>query len=176
MLSKPELLGQLTNCQNNYLLGLAAMSLFAEPAALDHLRKSHASFGGYTVPFDQVAHMLASEADRQVAIKEFLTMLLRALLKESFELVRDYATNSKQDSLFRSQPWYQFARIIRNCVSHDFHFRFTAHDHKLLPVSWKGRTITSALDGQSLPIAFLGYDGAWELFCELERFAVSTLQ
>lgn len=152
------------------------MSLFAEPAALEHLRKSHASFGGYTIPFDQVANMLESEIDRQVAMKEFLTMFLRALLKESFEVIRDYASNSKQDSLFSSQPWFQFARMIRNCISHDFHFGFTGYDRKLLPVSWKGRTIDSELDGQPVKIEFLGYDGPWELFNEMQQFAEVTLK
>ncbi len=176
MLSKTELLGQLTNCRNNYILGMSAMSLFAEPSILGHLEKSHASFGEYTITFDQVSHMLASEADRQIAMKEFLTMLLRALIKESFEVIRDYASNSKQDTLLQSQPWFHFARMIRNCISHNFHFHFTNYDHKLLPVSWNKRLITSNLDGEPLGIAFLGYDGVWELFLELERFSVTTLK
>ncbi|WP_143171576.1 hypothetical protein [Rhizobacter sp. OV335] len=173
MLAKQELLGQLTNAQNNYVLGLAAMSLFAEPSSLDHLHKSQASFGSYTVKFDQVGSLLSSEATRQDAMKEFLTMLLRALLKESFEIVRDYAEKSKQDGVFRSQSWYQFARMIRNCISHDFHFRFTPHDMKKLPITWNNRTIEAGLANQPLPIAFLGYGGTWELFQEMERFAVT---
>lgn len=176
MVSKQELLGQLANAKNNYVLGLAAMSLFAEPSSVEHLRKSHASFGGYTVKFDQVAALLATQADSQVALKEFLTMLLRALLKESFELVRDYAQDSNQEALFRAQPWYQFARMIRNCLSHDFHFRFTPQDLKQLPVTWSGRTIDAQLRDKPLPISFLGYDGAWELFHELEQFAGTALR
>jgi hypothetical protein len=176
MITKQELLGQLTNAQNNYVLGLAAMCLFTESASLEHLRKSHASFGGYTVQFDQVSFLLASEADRQVALKEFLTMHIRALLKESFELVRNYAEDSKQDALFRSQSWYQFARLIRNCISHDFHFRFTAHDIKEMPVTWKTRTIDANLKDKPLAISFLGYDGTWELFREMEQFAIGSLK
>lgn len=102
-------------------------------------------------------------------------MLLRALLKESFELVRDYSERTKQDALFRSQPWYQFARMIRNCISHNFHFHFTPHDLRHLPATWNGRTIDALLDKKPLAIAFLGYDGTWELFRELEEFAVVSL-
>lgn len=175
MVSKPELLRQLTNTKNNYVLGLAAISAFTDPAALEHLRQSHTSFGAYTVTFEQVAQMLASDDDRQIALKEFLAMHLRALLKESFELIRDYAEDSKQGHLFRAQSWYQFARMLRNCLSHDFHFRFTPHDHKLLPVYWKSRKVDASLDRQLLPIAFLGYDGTWALFQEFEQFAGSLL-
>ena len=175
MTKKPELLGQLTNAKNNYVLGLAAMSLFSESSSIEHLRSSHASFGGYTVKFDQVNLLLALDNDRQIALKEFLTMLIRALLKESFELVREYSENSKQTNLLTAQPWYQFARLIRNCVSHDFHFRFTSNDMKKLPVTWNTRVVDAPLQGKPLTISFLGYDGTWELFNEMEQFAIGNL-
>ena len=176
MTKKKELMGQLTNAKNNYILGLAAMSLFSESISIEHLRNSHASFGEYTVKFDQVSSLLASDADREIAIKEFLTMLIRALLKESFELVRDYAKVSKQDTMLSAQPWYQFARIIRNCISHNFHFRLTPYDKEKLPVTWNSRIIDSPLQDKPLAISFLGYDGTWELFKEMEQFALGSLK
>jgi hypothetical protein len=176
MPTKQELIGQLTNAQNSYILGLAALSLFTSSEALDHLRKSNASFGTYSIQFEQVAKLLANEADRQVAVKEFLTMLLRALIKESFELVKDYSDNTGQSATLKSQPWYQFARLIRNSISHNFNFEFNAYDKGLLPVSWKARTITAAHDGQPLPLSFFGYVEAWELFKEFETLATSVLQ
>lgn len=176
MTTKQELLGQLTNAKNNYILGLAAMSLFTESASIEHLRMSQASFGDYTVKFSQVSYLLESETDRQIALKEFLTMLLRALLKESFELLRDYAKASEQGALLGAQPWYQFSRMIRNCISHDFHFRFTSKDLKMLPVTWSARTIDADLEGKPLAISFLGYAGTWELFYELEKFAIGHLK
>jgi len=176
MLSKQELLAQLTNAQNNYVLGLAAISLFTSSEALDHLRKSNASFGTYSIQFEQVAMLLVNDADRQIAVKEFLTMLLRALIKESFELIKDYCDNTGQSAVLKSQPWYQFARLIRNCISHNFNFGFTAYDRGLLPVTWKVRTITAAQDGQPLPLSFFGYVEAWELFKEFDTLARSVLQ
>lgn len=171
---KSDLLIQIENARNNYLLGLAAMSLLMSSSASEHLRISHASFDGYIVPFDQVAALLESESDKQIALKEFFKMLLRALIKESYELILGYAKATKQKDHFRSQQWYHFARLIRNCVSHDFHFRFEPADLKVLPATWNGRTIEASMHSKPLPISFLGYGGAWELFAELEQFAASS--
>lgn len=176
MTTKQELLDQLTNAKNNYVLGLAAISLFAEPLALEHLSKSSAAFGTYTVPFDQVSKLLDNKADRDIAVKEFLTMLLRALIKESFELIKEYSYETSQSALLKGQPWFQFARMIRNCISHNFQFEFNAYDKGLLPVAWNGKTIVLAQDGQLLPLSFFGYVEAWELFSEFNAFAGSTLK
>lgn len=173
MTSKQEALAKLENVRNNYILGVSAMSIFAEPSVREHLRMNHVAFGAYTIPFDQVAGLLASEADRKVALKEFLKMLIRALLKESYEVALDYAKQTNQALVFRSMPWWHFARLIRNCISLDFNFRFKKYDLNLLPVTWNGRTIHAGLDKKPLEMDFLGYDGSWELFQEIEKFALA---
>lgn len=66
MTSKQEALAKLENVRNNYILGVSAMSIFAEPSVREHLRMNHVAFGAYTIPFDQVAGLLASVADRKV--------------------------------------------------------------------------------------------------------------
>ena len=176
MVTKPELLAQLSNARNNYVLGLAALSLFATPEVYPILEVQSASFGTYTVTFDQVSKLLRVTTDRDIAVKEFLTMLLRALIKESFELIKDYSDRSGQAMLLKSQNWYQFARIIRNCISHNFHFEFNSYDKGLLPVTWGSRTITAAMDRQPLPLTFFGYTEAWELFKEFISFASGPLK
>lgn len=176
MVTKADLLAQLVNARNNYVLGLAALSLFATREVYPILETQSASFGTYTVGFDQVSKLLRVTADRDIAIKEFLTMLLRALIKESFELIKDYSDQSGQASLLKGQIWYQFARIIRNCISHNFHFEFNSYDKGLLPVAWRSRTITAAMDRQPLPLSFFGYTEAWELFNEFTLFASGQLK
>ena len=176
MTTKQELLGQLTNAHNNYVLGLAAISLFTEPLALEHLSKSNATFGTYNVPLDQVSKLLGSSPDRDISVKEFLTMLLRALIKESFELIKNYSNETNQSALLKGQPWFQFARMIRNCISHNFQFEFTPYDKGLLPVAWKGKIITLAQDRKPLVLSFFGYTEAWELFSEFNAFAKSKLK
>ncbi|HEC35169.1 MAG TPA: hypothetical protein ENI39_01385 [Anaerolineae bacterium] len=174
-MDRSDLLSQLENAKNNYILGLAAISLFGTEESYSILEKNHASFGQYTLKFDQVANLLRDENDRSIAVKEFLKMLLRALIKESFELIKDYCEDTGQSALFKSEPWYQFARMIRNCLSHNFRFEFKNYDKSLLPVTWRTRTITLSMDGQPLGLRFFGYVQTWELFQDFQDFAENRL-
>jgi len=174
-MTKHELLSQLENAKNHYILGLAALALFATEESYPLIEKSSCSFGSYSLSLDQVANLLRKREDKEIALKQFTKMLLRAMVKESFELIKDYCDVSKQTSSFTSQPWYQFARMIRNCLSHSFRFEFRKYDKGLLPVSWKGKSITTAMDGSHLELSFFGYVEAWELFAEMNSFTERTL-
>lgn len=174
-MDKPELLSQLENAKNNYILGLAALALFATEESYPLLEKSTCSFGSYSLSFAQVANLLRKQEDKEIAVKEFMKMLLRALIKETFELIKSYCEVSKQASLFTGQPFYQFARLIRNCLSHNFRFEFSKYDKVLLPVSWNSKTITLAMDGNYLELSFFGYVETWELFTEMQAFVRDTL-
>ncbi len=174
-MTKKELISQLENAKNNYILGLAAISLFSNDKVYPILEESHAKFGTYTVEFKQVKNLLMKPADRSIAIKEFLTSQIRALIKESFELIKNYCNETKQVSTFKAEPWYQFARMIRNCLSHNFRFKFNKYDKGLLPVSWKNRAIDSTMDSKHLELKFFGYVETWELFSEYQDFVANRL-
>lgn len=174
-MTKKELMSQLENAKNNYILALAAISLFSNEKVYPILEESHAKFGTYTVEFKQVKKLLIKAADRDIAVKEFLTSQIRALIKESFELIKNYCDETKQDSTFKAESWYQFARMIRNCLSHNFKFEFRKYDKRLLPVSWKGRTIDASMDGKHLELKFFGYVETWELFMEYQTFVYNQL-
>jgi hypothetical protein len=75
--------------------------------------------------------MMKKESDRNIACEEFAKMGLRNLIKEAFELIKDYSNNTNQEQTFKSQNWYHFARIIRNCLSHNFKFQFSSPSLKL---------------------------------------------
>jgi hypothetical protein len=175
-MDKAALASQLTNAKNNYVLGMAAISFFGSPEAYPILQKNKAVFGNYTVKFDQVVRLLQKESDRDIAIREFLTSQIRAIIKESFELIKDYCHDTGQNAIFKDEPWYQFARMIRNCLSHNFKFEFNRYDHGLLPVSWNGRTITIDMDSHHLKLDFFGYVETWELFMEYDQFVKNRLK
>ena len=168
-------MSQLDNAKNNYILGLSAISLFSNEKVYPILEESQAKFGTYTVEFKQVKNLLMKPADRDIAVKEFLTSQIRALIKESFELIKNYCDETKQDYQFKTEPWYQFARMIRNCLSHNFKFEFRKSDKSLLPVSWKTRTIDATMDGKHLELKFFGYVETWELFIEYKDFVENRL-
>lgn len=175
MITKPELISQLENAKNNYVLGLAAISLFSNDKAFPILDESHARFGTYTVEFRQVASLLRKPADRDIAVKEFLTSQIRALIKESFELIKDYCEGTNQSPILKAEAWYQYARMIRNCLSHNFHFHFNKYDKSILPVSWNAKTIDISLDGKPLKLSFFGYTESWELFIQYQTFVANQL-
>ncbi len=134
--TKEELISQLCNSKNNFIVGLASLALLADPDAQNLLKEKSADLSGYSVPFDQVAALLSSACDRQVALEEFAKSVLRCLVKEGHELVTQYCKSEGLYSDLSAQSWWQFSRLVRNALSHDFCFRLNEKDLKLLPVSW----------------------------------------
>ena len=174
-MTKQELTSQLENAKNNYILGLAAISIFSNKDAQKILESSNVKFGGYTVDFKQVSILLANEDDKIIATKEFINSQIRALIKESFELIKNYCEESNQSALFKAKEWHQFSRMIRNCLSHNFKFMFNNTDKGILPVDWNGKEITIAMDGENLKLEFFGYVETWELFSSFQSFVTNEL-
>jgi hypothetical protein len=168
--TKEELVSQLYNSKNTFILGLASLALLADPDAQNLLKEKSADLSGYSVSFGQVADLLGSACDRQVALEEFAKSVLRRFVKEGHELVTHYCKGEGLSSDLCAQPWWQFSRLVRNALSHDFSFRLNDKDLKLLPVSWQGKTIDPSVDGQPLMLSFFGYADAWRLFLEYESF------
>lgn len=111
-----------------------------------------------------------AHADLTSSLWESWKLSRRAMIKEGYEVTQAYAEAADVMPQLRAQPWYQFARIIRNCLSHDFHFRFNKHDLKNLPVSWEGKEINASLNDADLPSDFLDPHTTWALFCEMTAF------
>ncbi|MHA1703926.1 MAG: hypothetical protein ACTSWK_16855 [Promethearchaeota archaeon] len=175
-MNKKEFLSQLENAKNNFILVLASVSLFSNDKSLGELGKSNCSFGTYSLSFKQVENMMRNLKSKEIACNEFLKMGVRALIKESFELIKDYLKNTNQLDKFTKQDWYQFARILRNCLSHECKFRFNDYDKSLLPVGWKNKIINLDLDDTFLQLSFFGYVDAWELFNEMNLFVKDFLE
>jgi hypothetical protein len=77
----------LYNSKNNFILGLASLALLVDPDAQSLLKEKSADLSGYSVSFDQVAALLGSAYDRQLALEEFAKLVLIYLVKEGHELV-----------------------------------------------------------------------------------------
>lgn len=199
--NKQDLLSQLNNAQNNFMLGVAALGLLVQEESISILEKRvciltetsflfvsdvsqvHEQFRDVQFPLKFAPFPLIAaasyikDADKgqiQAIQREFFSMLLRTLLKESFEATKDYCKSSKQLSLFEKQDWYHFARIIRNCLSHNFLVEYSNRDKISLPI-WKGKSFTLEMDGKPLNISFLGIDGALELCRDVSRFVEISL-
>jgi hypothetical protein len=148
---------QLQILENTYILGLSALALFSSEKILPILEESHVKFGKYTIPFDQVATLLRDVDKRNAAEKEYILLLLRALIKETYEIIKARCNVTGKVKEFKSQKWYHFSRLIRNCISHNYLFDFKKEDLALLPVKWSHCTIDCSMNGKPISLKFFGY-------------------
>lgn len=176
---------------SNYTLGLGAICLYAMPQArrllsqtalgIDRQRavfnppNDPSRIWSYTVNFAHIAEQLDDPAKLQKSVDAYLQMNIRMIGKEPYEAIKAYCAETHQMELLRKQPWYHFARIIRNAVSHDFRFRFSKADKKLLPISWNGQTIDLALNDKVVPLSLFGYQTSLELFLAMRDFVTNGL-
>jgi len=128
---------------------------------------------GYSIPFGQVADLLGSESDRQIVLEESSKSVLRCLVKEGHDLVTHYCKSEGLYSDLSAQSWWQFSRLIRNALSHDFCFRLNDKDMRFLPLPWQGKIIDASVDRRPLMMSFFGYAEGWRLFLEYENFVLS---
>lgn len=175
-MNKEQLKNQLMHTRNNYIIGLAALSIFNSGHGQPLLQNHAAAFGDYTVTFDQLADLLKNGNDKTISLGEFNKMLMRTTLKESFEHIKDYCQDTNQYPLLKKQNWYEFARLIRNFLSHNCRFIFNKYDRERLPIKWKSLEITEELHGKSLEVSTFGNIETWELFQEFETFVENELK
>jgi hypothetical protein len=199
-MNKQELISQLNIAQNNFILGIAALGLLIQERNYPTLEQlvcimtetsfffeevskisnhfQNTQFPIKVAPFPlSIAAKYIREADAaqiQQIQKEFFAMLLRVFIKESFEVIKDYCKNTNQETLLKQQKWYHFSRIIRNALSHNFVIELRDSEKKLLPIVWRGRSITDVMNGQPLNTSLLSIEDALELYKEMRTF-VDTL-
>jgi hypothetical protein len=100
------------------------------------------------------------------------------LIRAPFEILHDYCEDyDKVDSALllleemKAAPWFHYARIVRNAISHNFHFQYSKHDRKILPVTWNGITLSQEMEGQAITYESLWHKRGYELFLEMRTFA-----
>jgi hypothetical protein len=176
--------GRLAGVSTSYLMGLAAIDLLSNPTSRSMLVGRYASFGqaglsfanqpdtsALSVSLDQVAHLLANPNNLAESGKQFAIILLRDLVTIGFQLLEERCEAVGEMSHLKGTSFYQFARIIRNCVSHNFRIEYGKFDKSLLPLSWRGQTLTLPMDGGPLPLEFFGWGHAWTMHMEYVAYA-----
>jgi len=127
--------------------------------------------------FADLADKLESTS-RYALSSDFMLNQLHALIRAPFEILRDYCEDyDKSDPtrhLFQKMkeaPWYEYARLVRNAISHNFRFQYSNHDKKMLPVTWNGITLSHEMEGQAITYESLWHKRGYELFLEMRIFA-----
>lgn len=111
------------------------------------------------------------DVDFEHAATEFVKMHLRTFVTESFEKLRGYCESTGQERLFKRQPWYQFARLVRNSLKHSQHWSFNSYDLTILPTSWHDKSIDAEMNGQEMTWEFFDAFDSLELWDDMYDFA-----
>ena len=122
MTTKTELLGALHNILNNFVLGTVASSIVpdSEWQKCANRKASFQALDGSFLHVDlaPLVQNLLNPPDRKILIEEYQKALKRSLLSEGHEVILAYCEATKQFPLYKAELWFQFARVIRNVVSH----------------------------------------------------------
>ena len=113
-----------------------------------------------------------------VLSSDFMLNQLHALIRVPFEILRDYCKDFDNSDptqhlvqKMKETRWYEYAKMVRNAISHNFHFQFCEHDKKILPVTWNGITLSQEMEGQPITYESLWHKRGYELFLAMRTFA-----
>ncbi len=95
---------------------MAAITLFNTPETYPILEREFVQFGQYKIEFKAITEGFKKyPAEKAVALGELFKVHVRSLIAHTFELIKDYCNETGQDTIFRAQNWYQFARLEIAC-------------------------------------------------------------
>lgn len=177
-MDKAYLRGQLQTVKNNFAMVQLGVALMAEPDALERFDRTLRVVceNPEVESFAYIRYIYKNDELLKLATKQFRNSVLRNCLKEAFELVKAYGDNTGQAKIVKVAPWYQFLRIVRNCLSHDMMLHFNKNDLQQLPVTWSGLTIGVAMQDQALEMqGFLSRPKAVQLLNDIIEYVEQHL-
>jgi|ERR1700722_4101371 len=149
-----------------------------QPTARDEANSLSMIISGKEIRFADVGKMLGEHSTMIQTTSIFVLNQLHTTVRAPFELLRDYCEDydgETQTELLvprlQKASWFEFARLVRNAISHNFHFEFVASDRKKLPVTWNGITISGNLEGMPITYEIFAHRPGYELFLEMKAFA-----
>jgi len=175
-MTRDELIGIFRTSENNCKLVYASLVMFSH----EDMPAIYAKWSGaldIPRPFDEdeVIALLHDRNVSKIAFSELYDTVHRAALKELFEVTKHYCATTNQTQALVSQPWYEFWRVVRNCFSHDFRFRFTEHDRKKLPVSWRDVSVDASMEGKQLTHGVISRERMLEFLRDVQTFIETRL-
>ncbi len=149
-MTKDHLLGLYQTKLNHIQLTYASLVLWSYPDTPLFFDALHAELKDIPRFFPKVSLLIHDEAAMRIACEELYDSAHRSAIKELFPLTKLYCHQTGQLQALKSQPWFQFWRILRNCWSHDMTFNFNPDEKELLPVTWSGVTIDLSMNGKPI--------------------------
>jgi len=165
--TKEELLNGLNNVLNNFLYGSVCPKLVPPECWRDAAQKwavFQSSEGEIKIQLGPLVRR-AFDVDHTPCEgfkRNYENSLLRTLIREAHELILLYCEETRQFPVYEAEPWFQFARILRNVISHKECGTLRKWPKDLLAkgitsVTWRRKTFDTSMLGQ--PLVFYPPDG-----------------
>ena len=147
-MDKVLLRGQLQTIKNNFALVQAGIGLLSLPDASKLVKTVFDAVQDEPEidAIEYIQYVFKNDELLKHATNQLRNSVLRNCLKEAYELMNQYGNETGQTTIIKAAPWYQFLRMIRNCLSHDMKLKFRKTDIKHLPVTWGGLTIDKSVN------------------------------
>lgn len=99
--------------------------------------------------------ILDQYSDHEEHIRDIaIVAACRGYLKENFRLTKNYLDEKNCLDRMQNRPWYQFTRILVNCLSHNMVFDLSKVNPNHLPARYKDFYITKDMDKTYTPSTF----------------------
>ena len=179
-MDKSHLLDLYRTKLNHIKLTYASLTLWSHPDIPRVFKELHREVlkndnRGITGLFPDIELFIDDDISLKIATEELYASAHRAAVKELFPLTKYYCHSTNQLPLMKSQSWFQFWRILRNCWSHDMKFNFNPDEKLHLPVKWSEVTIDINMNGKELTHGDCSYEKIREMIEEVQSFVEHSL-
>ena len=177
-LTKDELLNGLNIGLNNFLYGCICAKL-VQPKQWEDVARRTAVFGDVEIQLGPLVRRAfdAGFVRNEGFQRNYENSLLRTMMREAHELILLYCEETDQFATYKAEPWFQFARVMRNIISHKEggtlrKWPADLQRKNITSVSWRTKTRDATMLGHQ--VVFYPPDGL-ELMKDQIDFATQRL-
>lgn len=177
-----EMLIALNSVHRNYILSLASVPMFKNEDSNKILENFYISIGNRNFDCTRILLDLSNDVTHEIIINEFVKSIHRTLICESFELVKQHASDTDQYENginIKENDVFMYAALIRNAFSHNFKIEPIGYIKTKLKngyvIKWRKKDITKGNIGNVLSGADLQYSEIFQLFLDIYELADKKL-
>lgn len=178
-LTKDELINGLNIALNSFLYGCICAKL-VQPKQWEDVARRTAVFGDVEIQLGPLVRR-AFNADfvrNEGFQRNYENSLLRSMMREAHELILLYCEETDQFVTYKAESWFQFARVMRNIISHKEggtlrRWPDDLRKKNITSVSWRTKTLDATMLGHQ--VVFYPPDGL-ELMKDQIDFATQRLK
>lgn len=136
---------------------------------MELINPSGTKIGDLTVVPKEFADALVDRHFKHYVVVQLVLMAIRDSCCRPYGLIESFCKKKDCLPLMKEAPWYNYARLVRNALSHDFHISFTKANIQD-DVEWNGVTIPKEADGKLLTFEYYGSKQWLELHKQMIDF------